>query len=71
MTTYEIIYIKTGSGEKKITDRVHISTTDKKQNGDRVNDIVGVIEYFEELAIDWGTYENRNSIIEIKKIYEI
>lgn len=68
MTTFEITYIRTGRVDE--TDRVHISTCDERKNGERVNDIIGAIEYFEELAEDWGTYENRNAIVSIKNVYE-
>ena len=50
MTTYEIEYIKTGSGETKKTDRVWINTGDEMLNGKRVNNITDAIEHFEELA---------------------
>ena len=66
MTTYEMEYIRTGSGEKMKTDKVWISTGNERKDGSRVNNITDAIEYFEELAEGWGTYENRNAIINIK-----
>ena len=69
MTTYEIEYIKTGSGETKKTDRVWINTGDEMLNGKRVNNITDAIEHFEELAEHWwATCENRNAIINIKAL---
>ena len=66
MTTYEMEYIRTGSGETMKTDKVWISTGNERKDGSRVNNITDAIEYFEELAEGWGTYENRNAIINIK-----
>lgn len=64
-TKYDITYIRTGSGEKKQTDRVTLYSPDTKKGGERVSNITGAIEYFEEIAADWGTYENRNAITSI------
>lgn len=77
-TKYDITYIRTGSGEKKQTDRITLYSTDttliiadnekvtrQKKGGERVGNIIGAIEYFEEIAADWGTYENRNAITSI------
>ena len=68
MTSYKIIYRKTGSGEIDILDYCVIHTCDELNSGKRINDIMGVITRFEKLAINWGTYENRNAIKEIKII---
>ena len=66
MTKFEITYIKTGSGEKKNTDKVGIYTGDERKDGSRVSNIIEAIEYFEELAAEWGSYENKNAIVNIK-----
>ena len=71
MTTFEITYIRTGSGEKKNTDKVWINTGDCRRNSTVVNNIIDAIEYFEELAESWGSYENKNAIREIKVVREI
>ena len=67
---FEITYVKTGSGENKKLGQVTICTCDKKKNGERAYNIIGVIELFEEIAESWGTYENRNAIVEMKVIRE-
>ena len=64
MTTFEITYIRTGRVTD--TDKVWISTGDEKKDGSRVNNITDAIEYFEELAENWGSYENRNAITNIR-----
>jgi len=65
MTAYKITYIVAGSGEQPKTDWIIISSADEKLNGTRINNIVEAIEYFEETARIWGTYENRNAIVDI------
>lgn len=58
MTTYEITYIKTGSGEKNETDKIEFK---------EVHNIIEAIEVFEMIAAKlWCTYENRNAIVNIK-----
>ena len=64
MATFEITYIRTGRVTD--TDKVWISTGDEKKDGSRVNNITDAIEYFEELAENWGSYENRNAITNIR-----
>jgi len=66
MTTYEITYIRTGRIND--TDKIWINTGDYKKDLSVVHNITDAIEYFEELAEDWGTYENRNAITNIKVI---
>jgi DNA-dependent RNA polymerase auxiliary subunit epsilon len=66
MTTYKITYTKTG--KRNQTDVVMINDNDKKKNGERVNDMIGAIEYFEELAETWGSYENRHAITKIELV---
>lgn len=75
MTTFEIRYIRTGTGEvniadqnwiRKHTDRVWIHTGDERKDGTKVHNIMDAIEYFEELAEGWGTYETKHAIINIK-----
>lgn len=72
MTTFEIEYIRTGSGEKKNFDKVWISERDKFEfeNGSfEVHNIVDAIEAFELIAAKWwGTYENKNAIVSIKAL---
>lgn len=70
MKMFKVTYIKTGSGESKKYDYVCISTYDKLKNGELVRNISGVIEAFEEIAEDWGSYENRNTIVSIEMIDE-
>lgn len=69
MTTYEITYIRTGSGEKKETDKVWLTNLDKiefETGIEEVHNITDAIEVFEHIAAkQWGTYENRNSIVNI------
>lgn len=68
MTTYEIEYIKTGSGEAKKTDRVWISLRDEYADK-KVHNIMDAIECFEWIAANnWGTYETKNAIVNIKAI---
>ena len=67
---FEIKYIRTGSGEKKKFGKVTICTSDEKKNGEKANNIIGVIELFEETMEDLGTYENKNSIVEMRVIRE-
>lgn len=70
MTTYEITYIRTGSGEKKETDKVWLTSLDKiefETETKEVHNIIEAIEAFEMIAAKWwGTYENRNAIVNIK-----
>ena len=71
MTTYEITYRRTGrTGNKMYTDldKVWINSTDRRADLQPVRDIIGAIEYFEELAVEWGTYETRHAITEIKVV---
>ena len=70
MRMYEVTYIRTGSGETKKYGRVCISTCDKLKNGKLIGNISDVIEAFEEIAEDWGSYENRNAIVNIEMFYE-
>ena len=67
---FEIKYIRTGSGENKKIGQVTICTCDEKKNGEKANNIIGVIELFEEMMEDLGTYENKNAIVEMKVIRE-
>ena len=67
---FEIKYIRTGSGENKKIGQVTICTSDEKKNGEKANNIIGVIELFEEIMEDSGTYENKNAIVEMKVIRE-
>jgi len=64
MTTFEITYLLTG--RRDTTDKVWINTGDERKDGSRVNNITDAIEYFEELAENWGSYENRNVITNIR-----
>ena len=64
MTTFEITYKRTGRVSD--TAKVWINTGDERKDGRRVNNITDAIEYFEELAENWGSYENRNAITNIK-----
>lgn len=70
MTTYEITYIRTGSGETKKTDKVMINAGDEfefESGIEKVTNITDAIEIFEIIAAKWwGTYENRNAITNIK-----
>lgn len=64
MTTWEIEYILTGSGEKKKTDKVWISSSDEG-----VHNIIDAINYFERIAAEnWKTYETKHAIVNIKTI---
>ena len=67
---FKITYVRTGSGENKKLGQVTICTCDKKKNGEKANNIIGVIELFEEIAESWGTYENRNAIEKIEVVHE-
>ena len=67
---FEITYIRTGSGENKKFGKVTICTSDEKKNGEKANNVIGVIELFEEIMEDLGTYENKNAIVEMKVIKE-
>lgn len=70
MTTYEITYILTGSGEKKKTDKIILTNLDKIEFGtgvEEIHNLTDAIAVFEHIAAKWwGTYENQNSIINIK-----
>lgn len=72
MTTFQIEYIKTGSGELKTTDRVSISEGEEfefETGTEKVESITDAIEIFELIAAKWwGSYENRNAIVNIKAI---
>ena len=68
MASYKITYSKTGGGVNDILDYVIIHTSDILKNGERINDIIGIINCFEEIAEEWGTYENRNAITKIELI---
>lgn len=67
---FEITYRRTGSGENANHGVCTICTCDKLKNGEKINDICGIVKAFEELAVDWGSYENRNAIIKIDLIRE-
>lgn len=68
--TYEIEYILTGSGETKNTDKVILRTGEEYEFESGVeipHDITEVITVFEMIAAKWwGTYENRNAIVNIR-----
>lgn len=49
---------------------VFLCTSDEKKNGEKANNIIGVIELFEETMEYLGTYENKNAIVEMKVIRE-
>lgn len=68
MTTFKITYKRTGrtGTNERDFDNVYISIGDERKDGGKVNNISDAIEFFEELAEFWGTYENRNAIKEIK-----
>lgn len=70
MTIFEITYIRSGSGERKLTDRVTISQGDEFEFEDEtltVYNIVDAIKVFELVAKKWwGTYETKNAITSIK-----
>lgn len=70
MTTYEIEYIRTGSGEKKETQKIWLTDLDKIEFStgiEEIHNITDAIEVFEHIASKWwGTYENRNAIVNIK-----
>lgn len=69
MTTYEIEYILTGSGENKKTDKICLTDVDKIEFStgiEEIHNITDAIEVFEHIAAKWwGTYENRNAIVNI------
>lgn len=69
---FEITYIRTGSGEKKKIGQIAICTCDEKKNGEKANNIIGVIELFEEIMEDLGTYENKTglSFVDAKRMLE-
>ena len=67
---FEITYRRTGSGEKAKTGVCTLCTCDELKNGEKINDLFGIVKAFEELAEDWGSYENRNAIIKIELIRE-
>ncbi len=70
MTTFKITYKRTGrTGTKKRDfDNVYISIGDERKDGSKVNDIIDAIDYFEELAENWGSYETKHAIKEIKTL---
>ena len=72
MTTYEITYIRTGSGEKKETDKVWMNIGEEFEFDtgiEKPTSITEIIEVFEKIAAKWwGTYETRNAITNIKMI---
>ena len=61
MKTFEITYKATGSQR---LDKIWISEADFV-NEHRVANIVDAIECFEKTAEEWGTYENKNAIVNI------
>ena len=63
LTRYIVTYIPTG----RHTDRreVIFYNGDRLNNGDSIHNIMDVITGFEELAITWGSYENKNAITNI------
>lgn len=65
MTTYEITYRKTGSGERDLIDKVWISSGDELRCGAKVHNIIEAIIKFEELAEEWGYYETKHAIKDI------
>ena len=69
MTTYEIEYILTGSGENKKTNKIWLTDVDKIEfstGTEEIHNITDAIEVFEHIAAKWwGTYENRNAIVNI------
>jgi len=73
MTTFEITYKRTGRTGAKETDfsKVWINTGDERKDGSKVHNMIDAIEFFEELAESWGSYENKNAIREIKVVREI
>ena len=63
MTTWEIEYILTGSGETKKTDKVWIHSSEE------VHNIIDAINSFERIAAEnWKTYETKHAIVNIKTI---
>ena len=66
MTYYEITYIRTGSGERKDYSKVWIWQGDERKDGSKVSSMIDAVNYFEELAENWGTYETKHAITEIK-----
>jgi hypothetical protein len=72
MTIFEITYIRSGSGERKLTDRVVISERDEFEFEDgtfTVHNITDAIEAFELVASKWwGTYETKNAITSINVV---
>lgn len=72
MSTYEFEYIKTGSGETPKTDKVILRTGEEFEFEDGIeipHNINDLILVFEKVAAKWwGTYENRNSIVNIQKL---
>ena len=67
MTTYEIEYILTGSGETKKTDKVILRTGENYEFETGIetpHNITEIIEVFEMIAAKWwGTFENKNAIV--------
>ena len=70
MTTYRITYLRTGRTGTSSRDysNVYINTGDERTDGSKVNNITDAIDFFEELAKNWGSYENRNAISKIETI---
>lgn len=65
MTMFTIFYQPTGR-HSSVRD-VTIFSCDEKRDGTRINDIIGAIERFEEIAEDnWKSYESRNAIVKIE-----
>lgn len=69
MMIFDITYIRSGSGERKLTDRVTISEKDEFEFEDgvfTVHNIMDAIEAFELVAEKWwGTFETKNAITSI------
>lgn len=63
---YEITYIR--AGKVKDTDRITIWDGEEMKNGEKVHDIISAIKSFEEASKEWGTFETRCAITDIKAV---
>ncbi len=72
MTAYNITYVRTGSGEKKMLDRVTITegeTLEFEHGTETAHNLSEVLDLFEIIAAKyWGTFETKASIEKIEKI---
>ena len=73
MTTFKITYKRTGrtGASERDFSNVYINTGDERKDGSIVHSIADAIDFFEELAESWGSYENKNAIRNIEVVWEI